>query len=94
MKISLLQFTDFYESFLILNYGGKHLLQVFTVQLFLIMLKNGTIDLVFDVCSCLKYESIFHKIHLKETGKSFLSLFQLQIIVGNVCSKFSQFSDV
>ena len=33
-------------------------------------------DLVLDVCSCLKYELIFHKIDLKETGNSFSSLFQ------------------
>ena len=29
-------------------------------------------DLVLDVCSFLKYDSIFHAIHLKEMGKRFL----------------------
>ena len=32
---------------------------------------KSTIDLVLDVCSCPKYESVFHEIHLKETGNSF-----------------------
>ena len=30
-------------------------------------------DLVLDVCSFLKYDSIFHAIHLKETRKRFLN---------------------
>ena len=38
--------------------------------------EKGTIDLVLDVCCFLKYKSIFHKIHLKDTAKSFLSLSQ------------------
>ena len=42
---------------------------------FLLCQKN-TIDLVLEICSCLKYESIVHKIHLKETGNRLLSLFQ------------------
>ena len=36
---------------------------------------KSIIDLVLDVSSCLKYESIFHKIHLKEIGNSFLLVF-------------------
>ena len=49
-----------------------------------------------DVCSFLKYESISHTIHLKETGKSFLSLFQFLIIVGNAYCEFygSVISDI
>ena len=34
---------------------------------------KSTIDLVLAVCSFLKYESIFHTIHLKETWKRFLN---------------------
>ena len=37
--------------------------------------EKSTIDLVAEVCNYLKYESLFHKIHLTETGNSFLSLF-------------------
>ena len=52
----------------------KGLLPAFMVYCFSIMPKS-TAELVLDVCSCLKYESIFHEIHLRETGNS-LSLFQ------------------
>ena len=45
-------------------------MSIFTVEWFLIM-PESTIDLVLDVCSFLKYESIFHTVHLKETGKIF-----------------------
>ena len=62
-------------------------MQVFTLQQFLIMPKKYD-SLVLDVCSCLKYKSIFDTIHLKETGKSFPSLFQFCIIVGNAIATF------
>ena len=38
--------------------------------------QKTTIDLVPDVFSCLKYDSYFHKMHLKEPGNIF-SLFYL-----------------
>ena len=45
--------------------------------------------LVLDICSCLKYESVFDTIDLKGTGKSFLSLFQYILnYSGNVYCEF------
>ena len=38
---------------------------------------KSTIDLVVEGCNYLKYESIFHKIHLTETGNSFFESFPI-----------------
>ena len=48
------------------------------------------------VCSCVKYKSCLYMVLLKETRKSFLSLFQFCIIVTNVyceCLRFNDFDN-
>ena len=82
MSVVLLNESIFHKIYL--KETGNSFLRLFQLQIIvgnaiasfysLVIFDNvekSTIDWVLDVCSCLEYESIFHRIHLKETGNSF-----------------------
>ena len=66
------------------NYSGKRLLWVLMVQWFLIMPKS-TIVLLFEVCSCLQYETVYDWYLVANS----ISLFILNILPAEYSDEYS-----